>query len=128
MASELRGSVVRRKAGFVTHARSGAIAPTSPIVAARSQARRPKLQQQTNPQRFFVAGQAVELWENPLLPFGCALNDLESYCLNARWDLLFNAIVIVCNASQDAEDDEPIRPTDRCLWAGGPGAPPGVGH
>ena len=51
------------------------------------------MQQQTNPQRFFVAGQAVELWENPLLPFGCALNDLESYCLNARWDLLFNAIV-----------------------------------
>jgi hypothetical protein len=87
-----------------------------------------KLQQQTNPQRFFVAGQAVELWEDPQLPFGCALNDLESYCLNARWDLLFNAIVIVCNASHEAEDDEPIRPTNRCLWAGGPGAPPGVGH
>jgi hypothetical protein len=86
------------------------------------------LQQQTNPQRFFVAGQAVELWENPRLPFGCGLQELETYCLHARWDLLFNAIVIVCNASQEADDDQPIRSTNRCLWAEGVPSTADVGH
>lgn len=79
-------------------------------------------------QRFFMAGQPVELWENPLLPFGCSVQDLEAYCVNARWDLLFNAIVIVCNASNEWDDDEPMRPGNRCLWAGEPGAPPEAGH
>lgn len=87
-----------------------------------------KLQQLIDRQRFFVAGQPVELWENPRLPFGCTVQDLEAYCVNARWDLLFNAIVIVCNASHESDDDEPIRPGNRCLWAGEPGAPPDVGH
>ena len=87
-----------------------------------------KLQQLTNRQRFFVAGQPVELWENPRLPFGCSLQDLEAYCTNAHWDLLFNAIMIVCNASQEADDDERVGPGNRCAWAGEPGAPPHAGH
>ena len=69
----------------------------------------------TNQQRFFVAGQAVELWEDPQLPFGCAFTDLESYCLNARWELLFNAIVLACLAHLD--DDELRRPSSHWAWA-----------
>lgn len=86
------------------------------------------MQQQANSQRFFVSGQAVELWENPRLPFGCGLQELESYCLHARWDLLFNAIVIVCNASQETDDDEPIRPSNRCLWAASVPTTPAFSH
>lgn len=82
-----------------------------------------KLQQHINPQRFFVAGQAVELWEDPRLPFGCGFHDLEAYCLNARWDLLFNAIVIACLARQDAEEEESSPPSPRCAWAGGVTSP-----
>ncbi len=75
-----------------------------------------KLQPHTNAQRFFVAGQAVELWEDPQLPFGCGFTELEAYCLNSRWDLLFNAIVLACLAHQD-EDDEAPRRSPRCAWA-----------
>jgi hypothetical protein len=74
------------------------------------------LQPHTNAERFFVAGQPVELWEDPRLPFGCGFTDLEAYCLNARWDLLFNAIVLACLAHQDA-DEEMLRPSPRCVWA-----------
>lgn len=67
-------------------------------------------------QRLFVAGQQLEIWENPALPFGCALNDLESYCLNARWILLFNAMVLAAGALQD--DEAPTAPA-RFAWAFG---------
>ena len=60
----------------------------------------------TIPRQFFVAGQPVELWEDSRLPFGCGFTDLEAYCLNARWELLFNAIVLACLARLDADEDE----------------------
>ncbi|HEY8516731.1 MAG TPA: hypothetical protein VIS07_14580 [Candidatus Binatia bacterium] len=66
-------------------------------------------------QRFYVAGQQIELWEHPDLPFGCALNDLEAYCLNARWELLFNAMVLAALALQEDEDTGSA-PT-RFAWA-----------
>jgi len=70
-----------------------------------------------NHQRFYVAGEPVELWEDPRLPFGCAFTDLEAYCLGARWELLFNAIVLACLARLDADEDELRRPAPQWEWA-----------
>lgn len=69
-------------------------------------------------QRFFVAGQPVELWEDPRLPFGCAFDDLETYCMSSRWELLFNAIVLACLALQESEDEDVRRPPN-WAWAFG---------
>jgi hypothetical protein len=77
-------------------------------------------------QRLFVAGQQLEIWENPALPFGCALNDLESYCLNARWILLFNAMVLAAVALQDDEGQGVPAPA-RFAWAFGAAVPPDAG-
>lgn len=66
---------------------------------------------------FFVAGQPLELWEDPRLPFGCAFADLETYCLNSRWDLLFNAIVLACLSRIDQDEEEAKRRQPRWSWA-----------
>lgn len=71
----------------------------------------------TNHQRFFVAGEAIELWEDPQLPFGLAFDDLEAYCLGSRWELLFNAIVLACLSRLDADEDELRRPSPPWAWA-----------
>lgn len=68
-------------------------------------------------QLFFVAGQAVELWEDPRLPFGCNFKDFEAYCRSARWDLLFNAIVLACLARMDDDEDDLRQPAPPWAWA-----------
>lgn len=73
--------------------------------------------------RLFVNGQQLEIWENPALPFGCALNDLETYCLNARWILLFNAMVLAAVALQD-DDEAGNSAPPRFAWAFGPATAP----
>lgn len=73
-------------------------------------------------QRFFVAGQQIELWEHPDLPFGCALNDLESYCLSARWELLFNAMILAALALQEDEEERTALGPTRFAWAFGSAA------
>ena len=82
------------------------------------------MQTVTSRQRLFVAGQQIELWEDPELPFGCALNDLESYCLNARWELLFNAMVLAALALQEDEEERTAPSPSRFAWAFGAAAPP----
>lgn len=66
---------------------------------------------------FFVAGEAIELWEDPQLPFGCAFTDLEAYCLSSRWELLFNAIVLACLSRLDEDDEEAKQSHPRWSWA-----------
>ncbi len=43
---------------------------------------------------YYVAGQAVELWENPETPFGWGEEDLAAYAKDGRWEFLFNALVL----------------------------------
>jgi hypothetical protein len=71
----------------------------------------------TTQQCFFVAGQPIELWEDPRLPFGCGFTDLEAYCLHSRWELLFNAIVLACLSRLDDDEDEAKRRPPRWSWA-----------
>jgi hypothetical protein len=68
-------------------------------------------------QCFFVAGEAIELWEDPRLPFGCAFTDLEAYFLTSRWELLFNAIVLACLSRLDEDEDERQQRRPRWSWA-----------
>lgn len=49
--------------------------------------------------RFYLSGQAVELWEDELLPFGWTRDDLQDYADRGEWELLFNALVL--NAAPD---------------------------
>ena len=70
----------------------------------------------TTPRGLYVAGQRVEVWENPDFPFRCSDEQLESWADNDRWDLLFNALADACfvthhalmpNPDCVAVDDEP---------------------
>jgi hypothetical protein len=45
-------------------------------------------------QVYFVAGKAVELWENNSQPFGWSDDDLDGYAQYGQWELLFNALVL----------------------------------
>lgn len=67
--------------------------------------------------QFFVAGEALELWEDPQLPFGLTFDDLEAYCLGSRWELLFNAIVLACLSRIDADEDDLRHPAPPWAWA-----------
>lgn len=44
--------------------------------------------------RFFVSGEAFELWENPDLAFDSEPDDVDRYARRGRWDLVFNALVL----------------------------------
>lgn len=48
--------------------------------------------------RFYVSGQAVELWEDSDRPFGWARQDMEAYAASGEWELLFNALVLTAPA------------------------------
>jgi hypothetical protein len=43
---------------------------------------------------YFVAGQSVELWEDPEQPFGWGPEEMAAYAADGRWSLLFNALVL----------------------------------
>lgn len=46
-------------------------------------------------QRFYLAGEPIELWEDPELPFRCTPEDLRDYAVRGDWVLLFNALTLV---------------------------------
>ncbi len=45
-------------------------------------------------QRLFLAGELVEVWEDPERPFRCTDEEIELYAEGGRWVLLFNALVL----------------------------------
>jgi hypothetical protein len=49
--------------------------------------------------RAYVAGQLVEIWEDPDRPFGCAAADLRDYVNRKAWVTLFNAVVLTAGHS-----------------------------
>jgi hypothetical protein len=49
--------------------------------------------------RTYVAGQLVEIWEDPDRPFGCAAADLQDYVGREAWVTLFNAVVLTAGLS-----------------------------
>lgn len=49
--------------------------------------------------REYVAGQLVELWEDPDRPFGWAAADLQGYVDCKAWVTLFNAVVLTAGHS-----------------------------
>ena len=51
-------------------------------------------EEQDDRRYYYVGGQAVELWENPDIPFGWSNDHMESYAGDGDWESLFNALVI----------------------------------
>jgi len=51
--------------------------------------------------RIFVAGRAVEVWENPEAPFGWTANHLHAYGQRGAWGLLFNALLLASSQSRE---------------------------
>ena len=47
-----------------------------------------------SPRRLFVAGQQVEYWEHPDVPFGWSPEEIQAYAEQGDWLLVFNAIVL----------------------------------
>jgi len=45
-------------------------------------------------QRMYVAGQFVEVWEDPTVPFGVGPGDLNGFVERGDWVALFNALVL----------------------------------
>jgi len=48
----------------------------------------------TSTRRIFVAGRAVDVWENPEVPFGWTPNHLHAYGQRGAWGLVFNALLL----------------------------------
>lgn len=44
--------------------------------------------------RFYLAGEPLELWEDPALPFRCTPEDMRDYAMRGKWILLFNALAM----------------------------------
>jgi len=44
---------------------------------------------------FFLAGEPLELWEDPELPFRCTPEEIRNYAMRGNWILLFNALAMV---------------------------------
>lgn len=53
--------------------------------------------------RMFVAGELVELWENPDFAFPTSENDLEECVESERWVLVFNAMMLGANVASEAQ-------------------------
>jgi hypothetical protein len=49
--------------------------------------------------RCYLAGQALELWEDRRRPFSWRRCEMDAYAARGRWDLLFNALAL--NASDE---------------------------
>ena len=51
--------------------------------------------------RVFVAGRAVEVWENPEAPFGWTADHLNAYGQRGAWALLFNALLLASSPPRE---------------------------
>jgi hypothetical protein len=49
----------------------------------------------------FVAGELIEYWENPDLSFHCSREGVQAYIDRGEWDLVFNALTLMCNPPTD---------------------------
>jgi hypothetical protein len=49
----------------------------------------------TTRQSFYLDGEPVEYWEDPMLPFRCTAEDLKDYVTRGDWVLLFNALTLL---------------------------------
>jgi hypothetical protein len=45
--------------------------------------------------RFYLAGEPIEMWEDPDLPFRCTPDDFNAWATNGDWVLLFNALAMM---------------------------------
>lgn len=54
-------------------------------------------------QRLFLAGELVEVWEDPERPFRCTDEEMELYAEGGRWILLFNALVLSAGPRRESE-------------------------
>jgi hypothetical protein len=53
-----------------------------------------------NARRVYIAGQEVEVWENPDMPFRCTQEEIDGYARDEAWILLFNALVLSAAVAQ----------------------------
>jgi hypothetical protein len=51
--------------------------------------------------RIFVAGRAVEVWEDLETPFGWTAEHLHVYGQRGAWGLLFNALLLASSQPQE---------------------------
>jgi hypothetical protein len=51
--------------------------------------------------RFFVAGQPVELWENPDFALDWSAEGLRGHIERGEWELLFNALALLAQHPPD---------------------------
>lgn len=54
----------------------------------------------TRTQRFYVAGEPVEYWEDPDVTFDCTPEQLRGYAQQGSWVLLFNALAMMSSPVQ----------------------------
>ena len=52
--------------------------------------------------RFYLAGEPIELWEDPELPFRCTPEDLQEWASSGDWVLLFNALTLMSQPNVSA--------------------------
>jgi len=56
-------------------------------------------------QRFYLAGELVEVWENPQVPFQCGPAGLRGYAVRSEWVMLFNALVLAGNSESEHDTE-----------------------
>ncbi len=45
--------------------------------------------------RMYIAGHAIDVWENPQASFSWTASAIQSYAQHERWEDLFNALVLL---------------------------------
>lgn len=52
--------------------------------------------------RVLFSGQVIEIWDDPVAPFGCDRESLERYAASGDWVMLFNALALLTSPSAGA--------------------------
>lgn len=47
------------------------------------------------PRRIWIAGTAIDVWENPQVSFSWTPSAIQGYARSERWASLFNALVLL---------------------------------
>src|SRR5258705_13062999 len=84
----------RRSSTSSTLDGSGSAAASRARASTCAPWRRPDMDATIRTKRIFVAGQLVEYWENPDVPFGWTPGAVQDYVDRNDWTLLFNALVL----------------------------------
>jgi hypothetical protein len=53
--------------------------------------------------RIWIAGTAIDVWENPQASFSWTPSAIQDYARNERWASLFNALVLLGDADPKGE-------------------------